>query len=85
MAEAIYALCALASLLCAGLLIRGYLRTRQRLALLACLCFGGLALNNVLLFIDLVIVTEMDLSVPRGLVAVAALLFLVVGLIWEGA
>ena len=41
MAEAIYALCALASSTCALLLVRGYLRTRLRLTLLACLCFTG--------------------------------------------
>lgn len=85
MAEAIYALCALASLVCALLLVRGYLRTRLRLILLACVCFGGLALNNVLLFVDLVLVPELDLGVLRSLVAVASLLVLVVGLVWEGA
>jgi hypothetical protein len=83
MAEAIYALCALASLVCALLLVRGYLRSRLRLILLACLCFGGLALNNVLLFVDLVLVPQLDLSVLRSLVAVASLLVLVVGLVWE--
>lgn len=83
MAEAIYALCALASSSCAALLIRGYLRTRLRLALLACLCFTGLALNNVLLFVDLAIVPQVDLSVLRSAVGVAALLLLVIGLISE--
>lgn len=85
MAEAIYALCALASSVCALLLVRGYSRTRLRLSLLACVCFGGLAVNNVLLFVDLVLVPELDLSVVRGLVSVMSLFVLVVGLVWEGA
>lgn len=85
MAEAIYALCALASFVCAVLLIRGYRRTRLRLTLLACLCFSGLALNNLLLFIDLAVVPQVDLSLLRGIVAVAALLLLVIGLAWEAA
>jgi len=85
MAETIYALCALTSSFCAALLIRSYLRRRSRLTLLSCLCFGGLALNNVLLFVDLAVVPQVDLSVLRGSVAVAALLSLVVGLVWEAA
>ena len=85
MAETIYALCALTSSFCAALLIRSYLRQRSRLTLLSCFCFGGLALNNVLLFVDLAVVSQVDLSVLRGSVAVAALLSLVVGLVWEAA
>jgi hypothetical protein len=85
MTEAIYALCALASFACAGLLIRGYVRTPLRLTLLACLCFSGLALNNLLLFIDLVVAPQVDLGLIRGIVAVAALLLLVIGLAWEAA
>jgi hypothetical protein len=83
MAELIYLLCALASTFCAVLLIRNYARTRLRLALFASLCFAGLALNNVLLFIDLAMVPSVDLSLLRSGVAVAALLLLVVGLVLE--
>jgi hypothetical protein len=85
MAESIYALCALASLFCAGLLVRSYFHNRLRLALLSCLCFSGLALNNVLLFVDLVVTREVDLSLLRGLLAILALLLLVVGLVLEDA
>jgi hypothetical protein len=83
MAELIYVLCALASIFCAALLIRNYLRTRLRLALLACLCFTGLAANNVLLFVDLVVAADVDLSLLRGAVALVALLLLVIGMILE--
>jgi hypothetical protein len=40
-------------------------------------------LNNGLLFVDLVLVPEVDLAVLRALVGVAAVLTMVVGLIWE--
>jgi hypothetical protein len=85
MAEAVYVLCALASTACALLLIRSYLRTRLRLALLTCLCFTGLALNNVLLFVNLVMVPELDLSVLRSAVGIVALLLLAAGLVMEDA
>jgi hypothetical protein len=83
MAELIYVLCALTSTLCAGLLVANYRRTKLRLALLASLCFIGLAVNNVLLFVDLVVTPGIDLSVGRGAVALVAMLVLVLGLILE--
>ena len=83
MAELTYLLCALVSIFCAWLLIRNYLRTRLRLALLACVCFAGLALNNILLFVDLVIAPEVDLRVPRALLALIAVGVLVFGLVLE--
>ena len=83
MAEVTYLLCALASVFCAGLLVRNYCHTRLRLALLACLCFSGLALNSVLLFVDLVVTPAIDLAPLRGLVALVAMLVLVVGLVLE--
>jgi hypothetical protein len=64
-------------------LIRNFLRTRLRLAFLACLCFVGLAANNVLLFVDLVVAPDVDLSLLRGAVALVALLLLVLGMILE--
>ena len=84
MAQAIYVLCALASIFCAFLLIRNYRRTRLRLALWASLCFSGLALNNVLLYVDLVLTSpSLDLGVLRGSVALVAMLVLVGGLVLE--
>ena len=80
-----YALCALTSILCAGLLIRSYLADRLRLLLWAALCFSGLAVNNVLLLLDRAVFPDVDLSLLRdgsGFVAVSILLF---GLIWESS
>lgn len=83
MAPLVYALCALTSLLCVGLLVRGYLQSRARLLLWASLCFAGLALNNVLLFVDLQMVPTVDLSVWRSLPALAGVMLLVYGLVWD--
>jgi Family of unknown function (DUF5985) len=82
MAETVYILCALTTLGCAVLLFRGYRQTRTRLLFWSSICFAGLALNNVLLLIDLVLLpTEIDLAIPRGVMALASLLVFVWGLI----
>ena len=79
----VYALCALTSILCLVLLLRGYLRRRVRLLLWSGLCFAGLALNNVLLFIDVRVIPQIDLSLWRTIPAVAGVAILLYGLIWE--
>ena len=83
MAEAVYVLCALTSLFCAGLLARRYRVQRSRLLLWSTLCFVGLAINNALLVIDLVVVPEVDLLFLRVGVAAVAMVMLLIGLIWE--
>ncbi len=83
MSELVYILCALTSVTCAVLLLRGYLATRERLLFWASLCFAGLAVNNVLLFVDLVVITRIDLSLARTTVGLAALMVLLIGLVWE--
>ena len=83
MAELVYALCALTSAACAVLLVRASRRTRSRLLVWSALCFIGLTLNNILLFVDLVVVPETDLSGLRAAVAVVGLACLVHGLIWD--
>lgn len=83
MAETVYLLCALTSVFCAVLLTRSYLRQRTRLLMWSTLCFVGLAANNALLVIDLMIVTNTDLSLVRTTTALAAMTLLVIGLLWE--
>lgn len=83
MAEPVYALCALTSLACAILLARGYRASRARLLLWSTLCFAGLALNNILLFVDQVLVPDLDLSLVRTLPALLGLASLVWGLVWD--
>ena len=83
MAELVYVLCAATSIACAVLLLRGYQRSRTRLLFWSGLCFAGLALNNVVLLIDLVIIPSVDLSLVRSGTALIAMLILLFGLVWE--
>lgn len=84
MAEAVYILCALTSLLCAVLLLRAWRRSRLRLLLWSALCFAGLAVNNGVLLLDLVILPDVDFAVWRGATALVSVSVLLFGLIWEG-
>ena len=90
MAEAVYALCAITSLACAYMLLRGYLRSRARLLLWSSLCFAFLFLNNVLLFVDKVVLPERDdllgvsFAVWRSAAALIGIGLLLIGLVWDG-
>jgi hypothetical protein len=84
MAPAVYLLCAVTSLACAILLWRGYARSSVKLLFWSALCFAGLALNNVLLIVDLVVFPDaVDLSVWRKLPAVAGVSLLIYGLVTD--
>lgn len=85
MDKIIYTLCALTSLACAWLLLRGYLRSRFTLLLWSGLCFIGLTLNNVLLVLDRLVYTAVDLSTWRFAIALVAVLLLVCGLVLQGS
>lgn len=79
----IFGLCAFTASLCTVLLMRSYLRTRFRLLLWSSLCFAGLTANNVLLLLDKIMFSQIDLSIWRLVVALMAMLMLVVGLVLE--
>lgn len=84
MSSFIYALCAFTSTLCAWLLLRGYRRNGYRLLLWSGICFTGMTINNLLLILDRVVfTTTVDLITWRLAAALAALLPLLYGLIWE--
>lgn len=83
MAEIVYALCAATSALCAVLLYRGFRQSRARLLFWSSLCFLGLALNNAMLFLDLVVIPSVDLALYRSIVATASMMVLLFGLVWE--
>jgi uncharacterized protein DUF5985 len=84
MASVVYALCALTSILCAVLLWRAYRASRARLLLWSSLSFIGLACNNLLLFIDLVVFpTTVDLTLARSLLGAISVMTLLLGLIWD--
>ena len=80
----VYLLCLLTSVGCATLLVRSWRRTRTRLLLWSAACFLLLALNNLLLVVDLVLVPEaISLVAFRHATALAAVGVLLYGFIWE--
>lgn len=83
MAALIYSLCALFSLGIAVLLWAHYGRTRSRLLYWSALCFSGLTVNNLLLVIDKLDLVGSDLYGVRQWTALASLMLLLYGLVWE--
>lgn len=83
MGAAVYVLEVLTSLTCALLLLRGYTRGKRKLLLWSGLCFAGLAVSNLLIFVDLVIVPDVNLYRYRLGTAAIAMGLLLYGLIWE--
>ena len=83
MAAVVYILCALTSAACSALLLRGYFQKGVRLLLWSGLCFAGLALNNIVIIFDALILPDVDLSLYRNIPALIGLLLLIYGLIWE--
>ena len=83
MADVVFLLCAVTSLACAVLLLRGYARNRVPLLLWSSLCFVGLAVNNILLVFDLIVIPGRDLLFYRNLSGFLSLALLVFGLSWD--
>ena len=79
----VYLLCAATCLLCAVMLLRGYAKRHVRLLLWSGICFIGLMAENVMLYIDFVVMPDVDLSLWRKAPGFAALVLLLVGLIWD--
>jgi hypothetical protein len=69
---------------CTVLLFRGYASSGSRLVLWTAACFIGLSLNNLALFLDLVVFTDIDLRLYRQAAALAGLACLLYGFIWGG-
>lgn len=84
MAQAVYILGFLVTLTCSVLLFRAYAGVKNRLLLWSAICFAGLALSNLLLFLDLVVFTNLDLYPLRLVTAAVSMMILLFGLIWEG-
>ena len=83
----VYILCLLTSAACAWLLGRSYRRSGIRLLLWSSICFAFLAANNLVLVLDLVVwpAPEVDLRLPRLLLALAAVVSLIWGFVWDTA
>lgn len=79
----VYLLCMFTSALCAWLLLASYRRNRQALLLWSSLCFCLLSLNSLLVFVDIILLPNIDLTWLRlatSLVGVSVLLY---GFVWE--
>ncbi len=83
MVEAVYILCAITSATCAVLLLRGWRSTGVRLLFYSGLCFLWLALNNLLLLVDVLLVPGIDLSLARSITSLLGASTLLYGLIWD--
>lgn len=79
----VYVLCFLTSTACAWMLVRSYFRNRARLLLWSAISFAFLAANNLGLVIDLIVLPEVDLRVPRLLLSLVAVVSLLWGFVWE--
>jgi hypothetical protein len=80
----LYLMAVLTCIACTVLLGRSYMHAGVRLLLWGTLCFVGLSISNVLLFFDLIVFpTDVDLRLWRLAAALAGLLFLLYGFIWE--
>jgi hypothetical protein len=79
----LYLLAVLTCLVCTVLLFRGYRASGARLLLWSAICFVFLTLNNLLLFFDLPVFTQIDLRPYRLATAFVGLLFLLYAFLFE--
>ena len=79
----VYFLCFATSGTCAWLLGRNYRATGTRLLLWSALCFLFLASNNLIVFIDLLVLPDLDMRLVRLGLALAAVSILLFGFIWD--
>lgn len=80
---AVYLLCFATSSACALLLARNYARTKARLLLWSAICFSFLAVNNLLVIFDLMLIEDFSFQIPRLLTSLCAVGVLLFGFIWD--
>lgn len=85
MAEIVFVLCAVMSIVCGVALLSGYRKSGNRLLLWSALCFLLLAINNSFLCFDLLVVPMVNLEGPfwRNCLTAGAGMLLLSGLIAE--
>lgn len=79
----VYVLCLVTSIVCAALLVRSYVKTKARLLLWTAISFVLLAVNNLFVVLDLLVLPDFYLLPFRYLAAIAAIAVLIYGFIWE--
>jgi len=83
MSAVIYGLCTLTAALCAAMLLEAYRSQKYRFLLWSGLCFVGLTVNNLLLMLDMLVFTHLDLSLWRVSAGLISMTILLYGLIWD--
>lgn len=80
----VYLLCFFTAALCAVLLIRRHMAAPTPILLWSAACFVFLALSNLLVVVDRLILPEAaDLRMPRLVLTLIAVSLLLYGFIWE--
>jgi hypothetical protein len=79
----VYVLCAVTSLLCTVLLWRSWRRSGARLLRWSAACFACFTANNAVLFLDVVVWPDLDLSLARTALGLLGAVLLLFGMIWE--
>lgn len=80
----VYVLCFLTAASCAVLLVRRYIAAPTPILLWSAACFVFLALSNLLVVVDrLILPTEISLRTPRLILTLIAVSLLLYGFIWE--
>lgn len=82
-AKIVYALCGATSLLCFWLLLARYWQTRIRLLLWSSITFLCFTAANLLLFVDKIIVPDIDLRLYRSFLTLAGVLVLLYTLVTD--
>ena len=84
LASAVYLLCFLASAICAALLIRQLRRSGSPVLYWSAACFVFLALSNLLVVVDNVVLgPDVNLRIWRLVLTLLAVSVLLFGFIWE--
>lgn len=83
MGASIYGLCMITAAGCAWLLFRAFRGSGARLLAWSSTCFALLAVNNLVLVVDLLILPSLNLFLVRNLCALLAIAAMVYGLIWD--
>jgi Family of unknown function (DUF5985) len=84
-ASIVFILCTATSGLCTGLMWRAYRRSPAPAPLLlwSALCFLLLTLNNVLVYVDIETLPQVDLSILRFATSLFATGVLIYGFVWD--
>lgn len=80
----VFILCMLTSLVSGLLLWRAAEGPSRRLLMWSAMFFFGMAINNAILFADVIVGPQTDLTLPANAVALVSVIALLYALVWEG-